>query len=85
MGGDEFSVLLADATSAEAVAAAHRILAALAVPVQAGGSTLRPSASVGIAASDMKPFESLLRDADDAMYEAKRLKRGSHLHTDSGA
>ncbi|GIF49226.1 diguanylate cyclase (GGDEF)-like protein [Asanoa ferruginea] len=85
LGGDEFSVLLADATSDDAVAAAHRILGALAHPVRLHGQTLRPSASVGIAASGTKPFEALLRDADEAMYEAKRRNSGFYLHPESAA
>ncbi|HTF11359.1 MAG TPA: GGDEF domain-containing protein [Asanoa sp.] len=85
LGGDEFSVLLADATADDAVAAAHRILGGLAKPVRVHGQTLRPSASVGIAASGSKPFEALLRDADEAMYEAKRRNSGFYLHPDSAA
>jgi diguanylate cyclase (GGDEF)-like protein len=84
LGGDEFSVLLADASADDAVAAAHRILGALAGRVRIDGRTLRPSASVGIAASATKPFEALLRDADEAMYEAKRRNSGFHLHPDPG-
>ncbi|HEV7712948.1 MAG TPA: diguanylate cyclase [Asanoa sp.] len=85
LGGDEFSVLLADATADDAVAAAHRILGSLAKPVRLHGQTLRPSASVGIAASGRKPFEALLRDADEAMYEAKRRNSGFYVHPDSTA
>ena len=47
--------------------------------------SVRPAASVGVAASRVKPFESLLRDADDARYEAKRLGSGLYLHPDSAA
>jgi diguanylate cyclase (GGDEF)-like protein len=83
LGGDEFSVLLADASADDAVAAAHRILGALAKPVQVDGRTLRPSASVGIAASGTRPFERLLRDADEAMYEAKRRHSGFYVHPES--
>ncbi|MEV0720018.1 GGDEF domain-containing protein [Asanoa sp. NPDC050611] len=85
LGGDEFSVLLADASAEDAVSAAHRILGALGKPVRIDGRTLRPSASVGIAASGVKPFEALLRDADEAMYEAKRRSSGFYLHPDSAA
>ena len=85
LGGDEFSVLLADATASDAVAAAHRILGALARPVRVHGRTIRPSASVGIAASGVRPFEALLRDADEAMYEAKRRNSGFYLHPDGAA
>ncbi|SNT56026.1 diguanylate cyclase (GGDEF) domain-containing protein [Asanoa hainanensis] len=83
LGGDEFSVLLADTSADDAVATARRILRALAEPVRIHGRTLRPAASVGIAASRTKPFESLLRDADEAMYEAKRRHSGLQLHPDS--
>ncbi|GIF76329.1 GGDEF domain-containing protein [Asanoa siamensis] len=83
LGGDEFSVLLADTSADDAVAAAHRILGALAKPVRVDGRTLRPQASVGIAASGTKPFEALLRDADEAMYEAKRRNSGFYLHPES--
>jgi diguanylate cyclase (GGDEF)-like protein len=82
LGGDEFSVLLANASTADAVAAAHRILGDVARRVRIGGQTLRPSASIGIAASGDEPFETLLRDADEAMYEAKRRNSGFHLHPD---
>ncbi|GIF49225.1 diguanylate cyclase (GGDEF)-like protein [Asanoa ferruginea] len=79
LGGDEFSVLLANASTADAVAAAHRIMGEVAKRARIAGRTLRPSASVGIAASPDKPFETLLRDADEAMYEAKRRNSGFHL------
>ncbi|MEV4537149.1 GGDEF domain-containing protein [Asanoa sp. NPDC049518] len=82
MGGDEFSVLLTDATVEDAVAAAHRVLGTLREPVRIEGRTVRPSASVGIAASSTKSYEALLRDADEAMYEAKRRNSGFHLHPD---
>jgi diguanylate cyclase (GGDEF)-like protein len=82
LGGDEFSVLLANASAADAVAAAHRIMGDVAERARIAGRTLRPSASIGIAVSRDKPFETLLRDADEAMYEAKRRNSGFHLHPD---
>jgi diguanylate cyclase (GGDEF)-like protein len=80
LGGDEFSVLLVDALRDDAVAAAHRVIGAVREPVTIGGHTLRPSASVGIAASASRPYEALLRDADKAMYEAKRRHSGFYVH-----
>jgi len=73
-GGDEFAVLVPDAghhTDTERIA--HRLLAAIAQPVEAPGTTLSISASVGIAlAPDHgNDLERLLQLADLAMYEAK--------------
>ncbi|MEV0720017.1 GGDEF domain-containing protein [Asanoa sp. NPDC050611] len=79
LGGDEFSVLLPHASRADAVETAHRILGALRVHVRIHGRTVRPSASIGIATSGTRPFEALLRDADAAMYEAKRRNSGFHV------
>ncbi|GAA1896433.1 GGDEF domain-containing protein [Asanoa iriomotensis] len=79
LGGDEFSVLLPDASTQDAVAMAHRILGAVRADVRIHGRTLRPSASIGIAASDTRSFEALLRAADEAMYEAKRRNSGFAL------
>jgi|CXWL01.1.fsa_nt_gi diguanylate cyclase (GGDEF)-like protein/PAS domain S-box-containing protein len=75
IGGDEFVVLLDGVrTTAEAQAAAQRLLAGLAEPFVVGTLKLVVNASMGLAvyhdpASDV---DSLLRDADTAMYEAKR-------------
>jgi len=74
MGGDEF-VILADRieSEAEALALAERVLDALARPIQIGSAELTMQASVGVSASrsaDTDP-ESMLREADLAMYRAK--------------
>jgi diguanylate cyclase (GGDEF)-like protein/PAS domain S-box-containing protein len=80
IGGDEFAVLLDGADSVEAVAATKRMLSALATPWTADGKDLVPSASIGIAtaiAGATGP-ETLLGDADLAMYFAKRQGRGRY-------
>ncbi|HEY3550034.1 MAG TPA: EAL domain-containing protein [Gaiellaceae bacterium] len=71
IGGDEFAVLaeMADPVLLEALA--ERLLAAVGEPFVLGGRELRLSASIGIASG--RGAEELLRNADLAMYEAKRL------------
>jgi diguanylate cyclase (GGDEF)-like protein/PAS domain S-box-containing protein len=70
IGGDEFAVLaeMADAEMLEVLAS--RLLAAVKEPVVLDGRELRLSASIGIASGS--GAEDLLRNADLAMYEAKR-------------
>jgi diguanylate cyclase (GGDEF)-like protein/PAS domain S-box-containing protein len=82
-GGDEFAVLLDGVKgSADAADAAARILRALDVPVQIGGKSVYPRASVGIClvGEDLETPEAaeLLRNADVAMYMAKRDSKGSY-------
>ena len=52
-----------------------RIIEALSAPFRVDGHELRVRASIGIATGRSEP-ESLLRDADTAMYRAKATKRG---------
>ncbi|MFY9578548.1 MAG: EAL domain-containing protein [Gaiellaceae bacterium] len=82
-GGDEFAVLLDGVTgSADAADAAARILRALDLPVEIGGKNVYPRASVGIClvGEDLETPEAaeLLRNADVAMYMAKRDSKGSY-------
>jgi diguanylate cyclase (GGDEF)-like protein/PAS domain S-box-containing protein len=74
LGGDEFGVLLDDAaTSAAATEAARRLLAALERPFLLDGRRLKVTASMGIALADAHSETlQLMRNADLAMYEAKR-------------
>jgi len=76
LGGDEFALLLEDIEpDGGAEAAARRIHDALGVPVIVGGQEVFTSVSIGICHGDGtygRP-EDLLRDADTAMYRAKRL------------
>jgi PAS domain S-box-containing protein len=75
LGGDEFTVLLYEIRDAsDAIRVAQRISARLAVPFTIKGQEIVISASVGIALSTTphNNAEELLRDADIAMYRAKR-------------
>ena len=74
LGGDEFAVLLEDLDSVEDVhGVAQRILTTLRKPVRVQGQVLNLHASVGFAV--VQPgdtVEALMRNADAAMYAAKR-------------
>ncbi|MBK8253477.1 MAG: EAL domain-containing protein [Polyangiaceae bacterium] len=77
LGGDEFGILLEDVRStADAIAAAERIFAALGEPLRESGHEVFAAVSIGIAlASDHTDPEVLLRNADTAMYRAKSRGR----------
>ena len=75
LGGDEFVVLLDGLQhSSDAAAVADRLLQVLSRPYDIQGHRVHSSVSIGLVTSDL-PFDdadSLLRDADTAMYEAKQ-------------
>ncbi len=73
LGGDEFAVLLA--AGADPPALAQRIIAGLRRPFEIAGTEVSISVSIGIA-TGTEEAETLLRDADSAMYEAKRTGGG---------
>jgi diguanylate cyclase (GGDEF)-like protein/PAS domain S-box-containing protein len=80
-GGDEFLVLLADVVQPrDAALCAEKILAALDAPLHLGAHDLRITASIGIATfpGDALDAESLLRNADFAMYQAKYSGRNNY-------
>jgi diguanylate cyclase (GGDEF)-like protein/PAS domain S-box-containing protein len=74
LGGDEFVILIEDIDSdGEALALAERVLDALARPFPLGSAEVAMLASVGVSVShhpDIDP-ETMLREADVAMYRAK--------------
>jgi diguanylate cyclase (GGDEF)-like protein len=78
-GGDEFVVLCEDIDDArDAVTVGQRIVEAASEPFTLEGREMFVSASVGVALAldpDATP-ETLLRDADAAMYRAKERGRG---------
>lgn len=83
LGGDEFVAVLLDLNDVEAsIPVLNRLLEAAAEPVQVGDSSLHLTASVGVAfyaQKDNADADSLLRQADQAMYQAK-LTGGNRYH-----
>ena len=74
LGGDEFTLLLPDVTGRRQVAElADQIIATLSAPFEVAGHEVSVSTSVGIAMApdDAVDVETLLRDADMAMFHAK--------------
>jgi len=76
LGGDEFTLVISDFANTEAVSTvARRFLDVLAEPVELGSQVCNIGASIGIAIypDDGKTLSDLMRIADAAMYEAKKL------------
>jgi len=78
MGGDEFTILLGDLRDGNLAAnIAQKLLDTVAEPVRVEGQELYVTTSIGIAVypNDGETAESLLKNADVAMYRAKELGR----------
>src|SRR5439155_9033269 len=81
LGADEFSVLMQTAASPElAGRLAQRILDAMTPRFQLSGQEVFVSASIGIAISspESRDADSLIRNADAAMYRAKQRGKNSY-------
>jgi diguanylate cyclase (GGDEF)-like protein len=79
LGGDEFAVLLEDLTTeAAALVVAERAVTLLAAPFDLAGKSASVSASIGVAvrSDDSTGTDTLIAEADAAMYEAKRAGKG---------
>jgi len=81
MGGDEFIVLLNDiATADDIIPIANKILASVSRPLVVAERTLQTAASIGVTVYPMDgdSVETLLKNADSAMYEAKKSGRNNY-------
>ena len=79
IGGDEFVVVLEGVHCRdEAAVVARRLIDVLSEPYDLGSHRVQSTASVGIVTSELAANDAntLMRDADTAMYEAKRQGRG---------
>lgn len=72
-GGDEFAILQPSADTAAACSLATRITDIMGHPFDIGGRPVRVTASIGVAqfSNEAVSYESLLVQADRALYEAK--------------
>src|SRR6266853_1414034 len=81
LGGDEFVVMIENFTAPkDAIAVAQKVLASLARPFFVDGQEFLMSASIGISTfpDDGKDSETLLKNADIAMYRAKDQGRNNY-------
>ena len=78
-GGDEFVIVLDGADAPRAEAVARNLLNVINEPIQVDGVSLPASASIGICVCPRDGVDSatLLRNADTAMYQAKREGRST--------
>ncbi|MBY9064729.1 EAL domain-containing protein [Sphingomonas yunnanensis] len=78
LGGDEFAIVCALDHPDEAVAIGRRLLGVVGEPAQCDGHQLRSSVSVGVAVAprDGADADTLLKNADLALYRAKESGRG---------
>ena len=80
VGGDEFIILLREVSDASQVATvARKILSTVVKPLSIHGQECRVTASIGISLfpSDAQDEESLIKNADAAMYAAKEDGRNA--------
>jgi diguanylate cyclase (GGDEF)-like protein len=82
LGGDEFALLVHESAVAAVSAVAHRIITALEVPIIYHGQPLDVGTSIGIAMfpAHGENSETLVRNADIAMYVAKRTRSGCAVY-----
>jgi diguanylate cyclase (GGDEF)-like protein/PAS domain S-box-containing protein len=80
LGGDEFVIVLSDCDAEGASRIASSITEALASPLQLGDRQVPISASMGISIypDNATDIDTLIQQADAAMYQAKQAGRSTH-------
>uniref|UniRef100_UPI0035CAE923 diguanylate cyclase domain-containing protein n=1 Tax=uncultured Nostoc sp. TaxID=340711 RepID=UPI0035CAE923 len=81
LGGDEFTVILRTIPNVQIAAkVAEKILNSITKPIVLDGYPIRVSASIGISVypCNSQDSETLIKQADAAMYRAKRLGKNRY-------
>ncbi len=81
LGGDEFAIVLSNLSGAQdAGVVAQKIMAGFDAPFELGGSEIYVTASIGITLypDDSTDQDTLIRNADAAMYQAKQAGRNAY-------
>jgi diguanylate cyclase (GGDEF)-like protein len=83
LGGDEFAIVLEGSSSSAASTAAHGVLRTLDDPFMVDGLPIAIGASIGVVLfpEQAQDVESLLRQADVAMYVAKSAHTGYAMYS----
>jgi diguanylate cyclase (GGDEF)-like protein len=87
MGGDEFALIVPEVISKDGVEeVVRRILIVIRKPFALHGREERITASLGIAIypEDGDSLEELIKHADTAMYEVKKVRRNDYLYYQPG-
>ncbi|MEO8684453.1 MAG: EAL domain-containing protein [Devosia sp.] len=87
LGGDEFALLMRPVEdAADAARVADRIIKSIAAPFMIGGQQIEIGASVGIAVGpgDGEKTDTLVKNADLALYKAKSEGRSTYHFFESG-
>ncbi len=79
LGGDEFLIVLPGADATAAARVANKLLQELSRPCVINGHSLvvTPSIGISLCPKDGQTFDSLLKAADAAMYQAKEMGRNN--------
>lgn len=79
VGGDEFVILTRENVQVELLC--EKIIASLETPIEIGNEQFKVAASMGVTYSpkDGNSFETLFKNADTAMYEAKKNLQKSYV------
>ncbi len=77
IGGDEFAILTDQGANIDEAALSARIVEAFEAPFNLAGQSRQIGASIGIARRDTHDGDTLYRNADLALYQAKSAGRGT--------
>jgi len=80
LGGDEFAILVQHTNPESAAALAQRVIREVGKPYHLStGQTVCIGTSIGIAfAAENEPVERLIARADEALYRAKQVGKGTY-------